>query len=392
MWLYIPSRCVQEGAGLKWDSTSPVPEPSHLSFTLSAKPMRQRSWRRAWTTKPWLRRLSGLTLTPSEAQNAAITFAKQQAAEGWNSCSAEFPASPTPSPDDSLAQKILATYGRPCVASLSRTHRSLRCSLRMSQGCLPLAGLNASSQNWKTWISSVRLACSRRRKLALRIAGSGCSSWRSPMERDHHPHGISEANKHTPQILLSHEVEMWQTPIPPESPQTRKQVGATEREPLLPKQAERWKTPHGMANTDATGKVGGAGGGEFALQANNWPTPAARDHKSGEASQETMDSNARPLNEVACHSSLLAPPTSTPGGESSINTQNSPPLWQPPPGVEQQPTGPKRRLNPLFVEMLMGWPIGFSDCGCSVTAAALNRWRSLSSACVLSYLRRVTGE
>jgi hypothetical protein len=40
---------------------------------------------------------------------------------------------------------------------------------------------------------------------------------------------------------------------------------------------EFWKTPHGMANMDASGKHGGAGGGEFAKQANAWPTPQVAD-------------------------------------------------------------------------------------------------------------------
>lgn len=34
-----------------------------------------------------------------------------------------------------------------------------------------------------------------------------------------------------------------------------------------------WKTPHGMGGLDASGKMGGAGGGEFAKQANQWQTP-----------------------------------------------------------------------------------------------------------------------
>jgi hypothetical protein len=45
-----------------------------------------------------------------------------------------------------------------------------------------------------------------------------------------------------------------------------------------------WKTQHGMAGMDSTGKRGGPGGGEFAKQANNWPTPTANDdNKSVEA-------------------------------------------------------------------------------------------------------------
>ena len=45
--------------------------------------------------------------------------------------------------------------------------------------------------------------------------------------------------------------------------------------------ASRWKTPHGMANIDASGKHGGAGGGEFAKQANAWTTPQAHDSGGG---------------------------------------------------------------------------------------------------------------
>lgn len=39
-----------------------------------------------------------------------------------------------------------------------------------------------------------------------------------------------------------------------------------------------------MSGLDANGKHGGSGGGEFAKQVNNWPTPAANDdNKSVEA-------------------------------------------------------------------------------------------------------------
>ncbi len=99
-----------------------------------------------------------------------------------------------------------------------------------------------------------------------------------------------------------------------------------------------WKTPHGMANYDATGKVGGAGGGEFAKQANQWPTPKDRDWKG--QSQRGKHGLMDALPNMACRSSLPAPQTSMPGGKSSTRT---------------------RRLNPRFVEWLMGLPAGWTD-------------------------------
>lgn len=44
---------------------------------------------------------------------------------------------------------------------------------------------------------------------------------------------------------------------------------------------KNWKTPHGMSNRDFRGKVGGCGGGEFALQANHWTSPQSHDAAAG---------------------------------------------------------------------------------------------------------------
>lgn len=47
--------------------------------------------------------------------------------------------------------------------------------------------------------------------------------------------------------------------------------------------------------------IGGIGGGASRGTENSWATPSARDWRSGDASPETMDRNARPLNEQATH-------------------------------------------------------------------------------------------
>ena len=68
-----------------------------------------------------------------------------------------------------------------------------------------------------------------------------------------------------------------------------------------------------------------------------------------------------------------APPTEPPGQESSPGGQGS-----------------RRRLNPAFVDWLQGFPIGHSDCDSTVTPAARNRWRRLSSLCLRHWLKGVT--
>lgn len=76
-----------------------------------------------------------------------------------------------------------------------------------------------------------------------------------------------------------------------------------------------------------------------------WPTPAARDWRSGKASRQTLESNARPLNEIVI------------AGIAS--------------GLAAETTKTKGSLDPAFGEYLMGWPHGWTACDVS----AMDRFR-----------------
>jgi len=56
-----------------------------------------------------------------------------------------------------------------------------------------------------------------------------------------------------------------------------------------------------------------------------WPTPTARDWRSGHASENTHAKNSRPLSEVAARGEVIG------------------------------------QLNPQWVEWLMGFPLGWTD-------------------------------
>lgn len=118
-------------------------------------------------------------------------------------------------------------------------------------------------------------------------------------------------------------------------------------------QAAQWTTPQARDVTmRGIGQVSTAKAGNACLarDAANWPSPIASDHKSGQVSLETTNRNSRPLREVSCQSFLQDLPTEPPGGESSAIIPSS-----------------RLRLNPMFVEWLLGLPSGWTACGCSAT-------------------------
>jgi len=90
----------------------------------------------------------------------------------------------------------------------------------------------------------------------------------------------------------------------------------------------------GVSLTDAV--RGDAGTGR------RWPTPSARDWKDGRHSDATWNKGARPLNEAVVRESF----------------------------DRQTDWGASGQLNPTWVEWLMGFPLGWTDCGHSATRSS----------------------
>lgn len=88
-----------------------------------------------------------------------------------------------------------------------------------------------------------------------------------------------------------------------------------------------------------------------------FPTPTSRDWKSGSASEETLAKNSRPLNEIvaAMYPTPRADGLDNCGGSSSRRI------------AKANGTYIGRTLNTQFVEWLMGFPIGWTDCDALAT-------------------------
>lgn len=160
----------------------------------------------------------------------------------------------------------------------------------------------------------------------------------------------------------------WRTPDAPGTggPRNRQDSQGAGHQFTIAEQAEHWLTPHGMHGTDHTGKTGR--GGEFAAQATAWQTPAVDSFRSrgGDRKAELgLDQQARFFPTPQASDAKMVKggkrgPEENPsltGFACSLPAQTIP---DGPQSSENAPTS-RRRLNPRFVEWLMGFPIGWTE-------------------------------
>ncbi len=203
--------------------------------------------------------------------------------------------------------------------------------------------------------------------------------WPSPHERCHHGQSPT-ANFGARSAQLPVVSQMWQTPNArcSEDSQTHRSKERTD-ELLLTGQAQQGMTPmtpnggrQGLrTEADREGKTSGL----EAQAAMQWATPAARDWRPGDASEQTMERNARPLNEQACHAGHQDQATARRGAEflrrvlTSLQqcrsrTAGKPQLQRLCANLGRfaratfgKPAFGRRQLNPQFVGWLMGFGV-----------------------------------
>jgi hypothetical protein len=130
------------------------------------------------------------------------------------------------------------------------------------------------------------------------------------------------------------------------------------------------------------GKINSRGEPKLSAQAIQWPTPAAQNWKgSSEASITRADGKSRmDILHYRAEQGFIPPaPVIMPDGRrSSLHAPISRPLWASMIASHGRVVSrrilkarARRRLNPLFVGWLMGWPIGHALCACSETEFTL---------------------
>ena len=438
MWLRIPTRITTSHSfPVTEDSTWPsdaLCQRLAASATWRGKLLRPQSWRLAWKTEGWRTRLSGLTLPPSQANSSVAAWldslvgfpAKTSALQGDRPESRESGADCSLKSSDSFAswdrssgcflrtsrQSSLFQQEQPFLENLPKSG-SMRNGELFERPMLVDRTGESGRLCWPTARSEDSESCGNHPGAVDSLTGAA-RMWHTPKAHenaetsgtvvgrnaDRGAHcfsglGAQTAMRRTPaateeqsdrmsteamlrglqnpnqQINLSDQARRWMPPNLPlggrkntaEQVQAKGKTDSGKRQISLEGQTMHWPIPRtitgGAESAERKQELGRteSGGSDLQSAAANWPTPATRDWKSGEASEETLNRNARPLSEIASHFSLPAPPTSTHGGKS--------------------PNTSTRRLNPDFVDWLMGLIPGWTDYAPLETASYLSKVRSL---------------
>jgi hypothetical protein len=310
MWIVVPSTCCPS-----------APEPGD---SISASDWRSRLLERSalWRSKPtpaksWLRAwkkggwMRRLFGRICEPSTAARGVAS------WISSLAATRASRSVSPANDSEQMTLDTCGLTSPAFFASA-RPLLHSLKTCVGTC-LSACEKCAQSWKTWVTALTRRSSERRKSARPTAASESSSWPTPTALSYGTNQGGAAGRTGPvRPSLETMAKQWPTPNVPNG--------------------GRLNSRHEVESSGSTEK----GKRQISLEASAryWSTPTARDWKDGACA----DSKA-PTNALLGRQDLRTPMAGAPG----------------------------LVLSPLFVEMLMGWPIGWSACDSAAMASSLNR-------------------
>lgn len=309
MWIHLPSSlCAPESLASTSDSSS-LWKRCAQSVTWSTKQRSATSWSRAWKTAPLKMRLFGRMLKPSAANRGAAA---------WISSLPVIPASRSVVPENSAAKKIRVISGLMSHGSSAKFSRPSSSSKTSRTICA--SDFTQSQKSYEAWVTNLRRESLQRRKSARLTSENGSSSWPTF-------DGVCR-----PVIVM---------------PSGRVQkIGAKSGirgGGSLVDTVQNWPTPR----TQMT-RIAKVNRGKHNLEEEivNWPTPKADD---GPHNGRTMRSSNYQVDlpwAAICFRPDL--PTSTAGAKSSDAT---------------------RRLNPVFVESLMGFPRGWSDCAPLATAS-----------------------
>ena len=347
MWIIPKILQLSSGAPDTAGFISDLNEQSQIcasSLMVRSKPSQPRIWSQKWRRDSWTQHLSGRILRPSHAK----PFETE-----WTCLWPVIPASHFQRPESDSEPKTLGTSG-PTSPEQFELFDLDSVSLRMSKDTSP-SDSERSSESWKALVIKARGEYSARVKSARLTSGSGSSSWPTTAARDYkgtspgyltRKDGKSRADQLAVAVDLEEKLS-WPTPTVQEAGKIGNQANhgqlALSNHPAIRGEVSRdkyEKGKHGQAvpaNSNTNGSRQGS-----------WASPTSCDHKGATTPEACKQWESR--------------------------GQNLP---------EQAASITAGKLNPRWVETLMGLPVGWTmpSCASPVTIARTSCASSATESC-----------
>ena len=334
------------------------------SLFVRSKPSPSAIWLRKWKRDSWTQHLSGRILKPSLGQRFATE---------WTSSLGATHVSPSVQPGNAEARTTQGTCGPTSQTAFDFSGLGA-VSLRTSKD-ISAWGCPTSSKTWQEWVIERRGAYSQRLNAVRHTSESGSSSWPSPVASEVRQgfQDRSRGMKGSQESLTTVVIKSWPTPncmdvITPnrdltqmeskghwgKNMNTGKLSEMVNYGPPVPASSSTdgsrpglWQTA--TVSTGAHKQKDGSMTDKLDQQVKSWATPSAFDgQRPIETQQEWEARNAR-------------------------KKEQNPNLGQLHKPLKVQMTG-GGKLNPRWVETLMGLPVGWTMASCAspVTIAPMN--------------------
>jgi len=371
------SAFVPDTAALRLDCTE-LSEICARSLFVRSKPSPARTWSAKWRRDSWTQHLSGRILKPSHGQSFVTA---------WTSSLAVIPASPSAQPENASAQKTLGTSGLSSQTEFDFFAPDSAIS-RMSKDT-SASDSERSLESWNKLVIQRRGEYSARLKSAHRISASGSSSWPTIRASEYKDTGPIGSKSHDHMLgkgylwkRIAFRASIGRKSIPDGNLGEQMQRLHGQAAPANPStdgsRQESWPTPRAAC----PGSRPNGNGGKILEEEvrKSWATPQAHDAQGPKTPEQIEAMRAKGhgvknLNEQA----TWATPQLQDGH--NINQDSTTHKTIPAQLTKMNMTG---KLNPRWVETLMGLPVGWvmPSCASPVTIEQTNFDSSATESCL----------
>ena len=311
------------------------------SLMWRSKPSPARTWSQRWKRVNWMRHLSGRILKPATGKSFVTE---------WISSAVDIRVSHSQQQGSEKEKKTPDTSGHLYRGQLDLFVRDTA-GLRMSKGILPSA-LKTCATTWESWVTSLRQEYAVRLSAAQVINANEFSSWPTASARDWKGCYVTLKRKDGKMRgdLLPDAVNIEENG-PPDQANPNKSG----------KSQESWPTPR--AGNPGTRKPG-TGGKVLSEQAQqNWATPHVPN--GGQTTSGSKDKKTKKQIQLQHQVQNWPTPRNMTGGTCKNGAKHC--------DLNSKAGG---KLNPSWVEQLMGLPVGWTQLPTEWIASAFSEMES----------------